>query len=297
MGKKVDLSGQRFNRLLVISDSGDRANGGSVLWNCICDCGNTAKATASSLRNGDSFSCGCYNREKSRLSAKDLSGKKFGKWTAMYASSKRLGESVGWVCQCECGETRIVPANTLLAKRSLSCGCYNRERTSESHTRDLAGQRFTRLTVVERLPINEHTKEGARWRCVCECGKIVELPAGRLRSGMTQSCGCLQRESASRASWIDGRTTEDQLARGTKAYREWRKDVIERDGNKCVVCKGVNDLCGHHLDSFLTHKERRTDTENGVCLCRSCHMRFHRLYGTSATIDDFIAFFNEKSYE
>lgn len=59
-----------------------------------------------------------------------------------------------------------------------------------SRTLDLIGSRFEKLTV--RLKTIDNGK--VMWECVCDCGSIVFVPTGNLRSGNTRSCGCLQRE-------------------------------------------------------------------------------------------------------
>ena len=58
-----DLTGQKFGRLLVISDSGHR-NNRAVLWLCQCDCGNTCYIRSDSLITGNTQSCGCLHRER-----------------------------------------------------------------------------------------------------------------------------------------------------------------------------------------------------------------------------------------
>jgi hypothetical protein len=62
MGVAVDLVGQRFGRLLVVSRVGNDKRG-EVLWNCKCDCGNTTVVLSSNLRKGGTKSCGCYKEE------------------------------------------------------------------------------------------------------------------------------------------------------------------------------------------------------------------------------------------
>lgn len=58
----IDLSGQRFGRLVALSQKGStRANG--ALWECVCDCGVTKLILASSLRRGVTKSCGCLQKE------------------------------------------------------------------------------------------------------------------------------------------------------------------------------------------------------------------------------------------
>jgi hypothetical protein len=59
----VDLTGQRFGKLLVLKRLDTYyAPGGasSPRWLCKCDCGNTIEVLGASLRNGTS-SCGCVN--------------------------------------------------------------------------------------------------------------------------------------------------------------------------------------------------------------------------------------------
>lgn len=63
---------------------------------------------------------------------------------------------------------------------------------------DLTGQRFGRLVVKERAP--NHGREGTFWLCQCDRGKTAIVAGSKLRSGHTQSCGCLQRERTSKAN-------------------------------------------------------------------------------------------------
>lgn len=58
MGKIVDLTGQRFGKLVAIKCVGSAASGGR-LWHCECDCGGEGFYTAGSLRSGNRTSCGC----------------------------------------------------------------------------------------------------------------------------------------------------------------------------------------------------------------------------------------------
>ena len=75
---------------------------------------------------------------------------------------------------------------------------------------DLLGKRFGRLTVIERMPNNK--RHQAVWKCLCDCGKEVIVASGHLRSGHSQSCGCLAHERAA-----DYHRTHDM--KGTKLFR------------------------------------------------------------------------------
>lgn len=60
--KRLDLKGQKFNRLTVISDAiiiKEKSH-----WKCLCDCGNTSIVWGCALKNGTIKSCGCYRDEQ-----------------------------------------------------------------------------------------------------------------------------------------------------------------------------------------------------------------------------------------
>ncbi len=60
--KKVDLTGKVFGRWTVIGDSGERRNK-KVVWSCVCQCGTHKMVVGSNMVNGNSKSCGCWDRE------------------------------------------------------------------------------------------------------------------------------------------------------------------------------------------------------------------------------------------
>lgn len=75
MSKFIDISGKRYNDLTVIERM-KNANGGVVVWKCLCDCGNTTIVRGSNLKNGSVKSCGCriykshnttHNMSKTRI--------------------------------------------------------------------------------------------------------------------------------------------------------------------------------------------------------------------------------------
>lgn len=94
MGSKIDLHGQKFNRLTVLSETpyDKRPSKRYVYWDCICDCGNAISVESYHLRKGQIKSCGCYATEQliarnqteihkqqvSQSRTKNLTGQKFG---------------------------------------------------------------------------------------------------------------------------------------------------------------------------------------------------------------------------
>lgn len=68
--------------------------------------------------------------------------------------------------------------------------------------KDLTGNRFCRLTVIEKAGIN--SSRGATWLCKCECGSYVTVDGSNLKSGRTKSCGCLLRERRNELHLVHG---------------------------------------------------------------------------------------------
>lgn len=64
MGKLIDLTGQKFGRLVVIERYGIGKKGQDAKWLCRCECGGIAISTGKNLRSGNSKSCGCYKSER-----------------------------------------------------------------------------------------------------------------------------------------------------------------------------------------------------------------------------------------
>lgn len=86
---------------------------------------------------------------------------------------------------------------------------------------DLTGQKFGRLTVLERA---ENAKNGsAQWKCRCECGNIAIVRSDSLRSGTIRSCGCLRAETMKKIHTKHG-------MRKTSEYDAW-SHILQRCNN------------------------------------------------------------------
>lgn len=65
MSAMVKRVGQRYERLTVVADSGERDKHRQVLWLCKCDCGTEVKVRGGNLGRAHARSCGCLKRELS----------------------------------------------------------------------------------------------------------------------------------------------------------------------------------------------------------------------------------------
>lgn len=140
MERAVDLTGQKFRKLTVIRRNGT-GNSGNALWECVCDCGNIKTIAGKSLRNGNSKSCGCLQKEIVSAMGENLVGKKFGRIAVVEKVGKRKNKII-WMCKCDCGGIIPVSGDSLKSGNTKSCGCYksyataNRNRThNKSATR------------------------------------------------------------------------------------------------------------------------------------------------------------------
>lgn len=69
MGRKVNLVGLRFSRLKVVSEAQPYKSPSGrlyIMWNCICDCGNTTVVRSSALKPNGSKSCGCFSADSTK---------------------------------------------------------------------------------------------------------------------------------------------------------------------------------------------------------------------------------------
>lgn len=97
-----------------------------------------------------------------------------------------------WKCQClNCGRIKTIQGAAIRNGHSKSCGCLQKQITSENTLNDLTHKQFGDLYVLERdksKPKGHQSK--AYWICQCKCGKILSVVGVDLKSGHTQSCGC-----------------------------------------------------------------------------------------------------------
>lgn len=69
MGKKIDLTGKRFGRLVVLEQAG-KTDRGAYLWLCQCDCGNTTVTKSGNLISGHTKGCGCLRGKRGHTPAR-----------------------------------------------------------------------------------------------------------------------------------------------------------------------------------------------------------------------------------
>ena len=118
--KYVDITGQKFGAYTVIEYTGVKRK-----WLCRCDCGTESLITSGSLRIGGQTMCRRCRNAKG-FPFEDLSGKKFGRWTVIEFSGRKMcggKPKILWKCICDCGTIKYIGGPTLRRGESKSCGC------------------------------------------------------------------------------------------------------------------------------------------------------------------------------
>lgn len=171
-----DVTGKRFGQLVALRATKKR-KGGSVVWECRCDCGKETEASLHALETKNKQSCGC-------LARLEIAGQRFGRLTAIKPLKERKGQQIVWECLCDCGQRTNVVATSLNKGATRSCGCLNRELISK----DLSGQRFGKLVAVR--PTEQRNRGSIVWECLCDCGQLAKYSSKNLQTGDAVSCGC-----------------------------------------------------------------------------------------------------------
>jgi hypothetical protein len=127
--KFVDITNQRFSRLLVLR-RGPNDKNGRAQWICLCDCNPNKEVLIPSgairKKKNPQKSCGCLYRETRHLCGTknliDRTGERCGSLTVI----KRMGTTKWgkpvWHCSCDCGGTVDMPTTYLTQRYWPTCG-------------------------------------------------------------------------------------------------------------------------------------------------------------------------------
>lgn len=186
MATLIDLTGQKFDKLLVLEKAASRSN--HVYWKCQCDCGNICERSAEYLKRPVlPRDCGCSKKSNIRQKNKEARenkhiGERYGKLVIIANTGKRTSKEPIMLCQCDCGNIKEVSMASLRNGHTQSCGCLR----MGAHGPDLTGKQYGKLTVLAK-----DKDDPTKWICRCECGNIKSITGYNLYNGITSSCGCI----------------------------------------------------------------------------------------------------------
>jgi hypothetical protein len=86
----------------------------------------------------------------------------------------------------------------------------------------------------------------------------------------------IKRIMAGRARWRNGHENNGHINKGSQLLLEWSRAVKERDKFTCKMCETVlgqsDELHAHHIYSKKDHPSLKYVVENGISLCKTCHI-------------------------
>lgn len=183
----IDETGNKYGRLKVKYRATQK--GQPIKWHCVCDCGKEIDVLGTSLRSGNTKSCGCLKHERIiqsniKRGRKIEEGQVFNYLTIIgkpYYKNNSQERVVD--CKCICGKIISPRLQRLVSGETKSCGCVYSNKIDE------IGNRYGKLTVIEEAGRNNEGR--VLWKCKCDCGNTKIALGKSLRAGLVNSCGCL----------------------------------------------------------------------------------------------------------
>jgi 5-methylcytosine-specific restriction endonuclease McrA len=212
--------------------------------------------------------------------------------------------------ECQCRECGILFRADKSTRKFCSKECEILYRTIVRNIKcQFCGKVFRQKKSTQKFccrecGIKNRTDYNKKGRYICEvCGGEFERYNSQFNGKHHKFCSveCKHKGdsiffSGENAHCYNPNITQEQRDYNRKypEYYDWRNKVYERDNYVCQCCgydKGGN-LNVHHFYNYAEHHELRLDIDNGITLCKQCHINFHKKYGyknnTKAQFDEFL---------
>lgn len=269
--KKPDPKiGQRFGKLVILKELEYSSDSAKHKFLAKCDCGVEKVVSKFALMSNGVSSCGCLRLEKVKSFLKESRqvkvnvGDTFGRLTVLEVIiDNNVFRKSKCKCICECGNVKYVSLRDLIYSGTQSCGCLQKERTSNARKKEIEiGKRFGRLVVLKEERLEKDSKK-LSYRCKCDCGKKCVVRAKLLRNGTTQSCGCLWKEAIYEAQ--DKKASVTDPKQGDRFGHLTVIEMVKKDAmaqhTRCVKC-----LCDCGKEVIIP-KDQLTSSSRISCGC------------------------------
>lgn len=177
--------------------------------------------------------------------------------------------------QIEVNIKDLPPKSNVLVKRKCdSCGDIS----------DVVYNTVTDLchTCATKLKVNENSCrwKGGRPKCI-DCNKqLVNIYAKRCTTCVSNYYKGINHPN------YKSDLTDREKNRLISGISKWRSKIKIRYKYTCQKCGFVGKkrdglICAHHIESYSANRDKLLDVDNGITLCKTCHIKFHKKYGNN----------------
>lgn len=203
----------------------------------------------------------------------DESGNKYGKLTVISKTDNhqyKRGDAY-FLCKCDCGNLIEACGAALRRGKKKSCGCLYIE------TRRVKRSIEVKRKLSEARKGMRFTEEHKRNLSNAHAGFKVKIETKRKISAFKQGIPIEE--------WKEYSTTKTHRLKSSFLWKRWRDDIFSRDSWTCQNC-GEKGGClhPHHIKPKHAFPELIFDIDNGITLCKSCHMKTESWGRTSGNI-------------
>lgn len=184
---------------------------------------------------------------------------------------------------CDCGNEVCVDYYCIKSGHTQSCGCFQRDRASETKFMDLSGKTFWYYYVESKYGKDKHGN--TLYNCICRCGNRRVVLGYNLASGTSKSCGCYSKQRKhERLKDLTGQTFNNLYVIRFYGYGEDGRKTLWLCrcvcGAECVVAgsnlkNGHTKSCGclisvgeEQIREFLDNHEIKYVRQKRFCDCK-----------------------------
>lgn len=221
--------------------------------------------------------------------AHDLTGRVFGGLTA---KSVIIGEGQrSWLCECICGNNRIVPTFQLNSGAVKTCG------VTLNHLINKVGDRFGKLVIAR---IYRTTANHKRWAadCICDCGNTHTTSIRNLQRGASKHClACVNHKKPHQPAKMTlrnihfGSYKRNAKKRGL-VFSLTKEQFIDITSGNCYFCSTPpSPMTRNHIKGiYLCNGIDRIDSFLGYTMenCKPCCSECNYLKGNRSN-EEFIS--------
>jgi 5-methylcytosine-specific restriction endonuclease McrA len=118
-----------------------------------------------------------------------------------------------------------------------------------------------------------------------ECGEVRRYAIGRILTHLTNGMcrKCYYKSLKGKEPWNKGMRTRPIAERPYREsrwgvdYAEWHNECLRRDWYHCQICESKERLEVHHVKAYKDYPQERLNLDNGITLCKKCHLEVHNL--------------------